>query len=283
MKELEGRVAIVTGAGSPRGIGRAIVEALAAEGAQIAASDIAQADPDTLQQMFGYQYGAAQGLDATVEAAKAHGVEAIGVLANVADPADVEALVKAAAERFGRIDMLVNVAGGSWGTNRVGDYDPDQWLRTVQVNLFGTFLTTKYVLPHMEAQGAGAIVNIASVAAIRAHEMMSAYCAAKAGVVAFTQSVAQEYGPNGIRANAVLPGDIQTDLLTMEYKGMSMVLGIPEEEVAEKSKNETPVRRLGEAQDVARLVAFLCSDRAAFLTGLAIPITGGKELAWPQR
>jgi len=283
MKELDGRVAIVTGAGSPRGMGRAIVEELAKQGAAIVASDVAQGPRDPLQEMMGYQYGADQGLDETVAAAEKLGVEALAVRADVTDAAAVEALVAAAAERFERVDILVNVAGGSWGTNRVADYDPEQWMHTVRVNLFGTFLTTKHALPHMVAQGRGAIVNISSVAAIRGHEMVSAYGAAKAGMVAFTRDVAVEYGPEGIRANAVLPGDIQTDLLTMEYKGMSMVLGITEDEVVAKSIEATPVRRTGEPADVAQVVAFLCSDRAAFLTGLAIPITGGKELAWPQR
>lgn len=278
MKELEGRVAIVTGAGSPRGMGRAICEALAGLGARIVASDLDKPSPDPVQQALGYEYGADQGLDETVEAARQVGVEAIGVRANVTEPDDVKQLVAQAIDAFGQLDILVNVAGGTWGSNRIADYDPGQWLDTLKVNLFGIFLTTKFALPHLEAQGKGAIVNIASIAAERYHEMMSAYSASKAGVVAFTREVAAEYGPKGVRANAVLPGDIQTDMYAMECKGVAMLHGTSEEEVVKASAESTPVRRIGHPADVAELVAFLCTDRASFLTGLAIPVTGGKEL-----
>lgn len=278
--DLEGRTAIVTGAGSPRGMGRAIVEALAARGANIVASDIAVPQPDPLMEMMQYTYGASQGLDDTVAAAKAQGVSAVAVTADVTQPQEVEALVQAALDTFQHIDILVNVAGGSWGSNRVGDYEPEQWLKTLHINLYGTFLTTKYCLPHFEAQGKGAIVNIASIAAARAHQMISAYGAAKAGIVQLTRDVAIEYGPNGVRANCLLPGDIMTDLLAMEFRGMSMMLDMSEEEVAGISAESTPLRRLGTPQDIAELVAFLASDRASYLTGLAVPVTGGKELAF---
>lgn len=277
MNELEGRVAVVTGAGSPRGIGRAVVEALARQGANIVATDVATPEPDVIMQALGYEYGASQGLNDTADAARKLGADALAVCADVTSPADVEAMVNAAKDRFGHVDVLVNVAGGSWGSNRVGDYEPDMWLKTLHVNLYGTFLTTKYCLPLLEVQG-GVIVNIASIAALRSHDMVSAYGAAKAGVVQFTRDVANEYGPQGIRANAVLPGDIQTDMLDMEFKGVAMLSDSTPEDVAAKSAEGAPLRRLGKPHDVANVVAFLCSDRASFLTGLAVPVTGGKEL-----
>ncbi len=283
VSELDGRVAIVTGAGSPRGMGRAIVEALARGGARIVASDVGTPQPDVLHEIMGYKYGADQGLDSTVNAAKALGVDAIAVRADVTNPEEVEALIVAAVGTFKRIDILVNVAGGSWGSNRVGEYEPEHWLETIKVNLFGTFLTTRYALPVFERQGGGVIVNIASVAAIRAHEMVSAYSAAKAGVIAFTRDVANEYGPQGVRANAILPGDIDTELLAMEFKGMATLHEKSVEEVAAESAGATPLRRLGLPTDVADLVAFLCSDRSSFLTGLAIPVTGGKELPFRKQ
>lgn len=280
MSELEGRVAIVTGAGSPRGMGRAIVEALAREGAHIVASDVAEAHPDAMMEALGYRYGAGEGLGETVDAACREGVEAIGVAADVTCEEEVGAMVEAAVRTFGRVDILVNVAGGSWGSNRIADYAPEDWLKTVRVNLYGPFLTTRAVLPHMEAQGRGSIVNIASIAAVRAHAMISAYGAAKAGLVQFTRDTAVEYGPSGIRANALLPGDIDTEMYAMEARGMAMLLGLSEAEVVEMSTGTTPLRRLGTPADIAALVAFLVSDRASFLTGLAIPVTGGKELAF---
>lgn len=278
--ELEGRVAIVTGTGSPRGMGRAIVELLAERGATIVASDVAQASPDPLMEMMQYNYGAGLGLDECVAAAKAKGASAIGVPCDVTEAGEVEALVQAAMDTFHRVDILVNVAGGSWGSNLVADYEPEQWLKTLHINLYGAFLTTKYALPHLEASGKGAIVNIASVAAVRSHQMISAYGAAKAGLVQFTKDVATEYGARGVRSNCVMPGDIMTDMLAMEFRGMAMMLDMDEAQVAEMSTESTPLKRLGAPQDVAEVVAFLASDRASFLTGLAVPVTGGKELSF---
>ena len=243
--EFDGKVALVTGAGSPRGMGRAIVEALARGGARIVASDVATARPDVLQEIMGYKYGADQGLDDTVAAARQLGVEAMAIRADVTLPDEVEALVNGAVKAFGRLDILVNVAGGSWGSNRVSDYEPEQWMDTIKVNLFGTFLTTRAALAAFERQGGVVIVNIASIAAARAHEMVSAYSASKAGVVALTRDVAAEYGPQGVRANAVLPGDIDTDMLAMEFKGMATLHDVSVEKVAEDSSNATPLRRLG--------------------------------------
>ena len=277
MKELEGKVAIVTGAGSPKGIGRAVVEALAREGARIVATDIGKSDPDPVMEALGYDYGASRGLSETVAAAEGLGVEAAGIEADITNEEDVAALVKQTRDRFGGVDILVNVAGGAWGSNRVADYEADQWMKTVKVNLFGTFLMTRACLGIMENKG-GSIVSISSIAATRAHEMMSAYGASKAGIAQLMRDVAVEYGPQGVRANALLPGDIQTDMLEMELKGMGMMLGSTPEEMAEMSASSTPLRRLGLPQDVAELAAFLCSDRASWLTGLAIPVTGGKHL-----
>lgn len=281
MGELDGRVAIVTGAGNPRGMGRAIALHLASQGARIVVSDVAAASPDELQQALGYSYGAALGLEGTVQEVKERGSEAVAVEGDVTDPVDVERVVQAAVETFGRIDILVNVAGGAWGSALISDYDPDLWMKTLKVNLFGAFLTTKFALPHLAGSGHGAIVNISSVAAIRPGEYTSAYDASKAGLVALTRSVAVEWGPQGVRANALLPGDIQTDLLSFEYRAVGMLMGTGEEDVAKRSAEATPVRRLGGTADVAELVGFLCSDRAAYLTGLAIPVTGGRELVCP--
>jgi len=280
VNELDSKVALVTGAGSPRGIGRAIVEALARMGARIVATDVEDPEPDVIHEVLGYKHGAKQGLDDTVAAAKALGVDARAIRADISDPEQVEELVTQAEKAFGRVDILVNVAGGSWGSNRVGEYEPEQWLDTIKVNLYGTFLTTRFVLPVFERQRGGVIVNVASIAAARACEMVSAYSAAKAGVVALTRDVAIEYGPQGIRANAVLPGDIQTDFLAMDFRGSATLLGLPEEKVVQQATEASPLKRLGAPNDVAELVAFLCTDRASYLTGLAIPVTGGKELPW---
>jgi len=281
-RELAGRTAIVTGAGSPRGMGRAIVEALAGMGANIVASDTPRPAPDPVMEALAYRYGAGEGLEQSVAAAKANGVDAIAAPGDITDAGDMKGLANAAMDAFGRIDILVNVAGGSWGSNRITDYEPEDWMKTIRTNLFGTFLATQACLQIMENQGAGAIVNIASIAGARAHEMLSAYGASKAGIVQFTRDIAFESGPKGVRANALLPGDIDTDMYRMEARGYAMMHGATEDDFIAQSATTTPVGRIGLPRDVADLTAFLCTDRAAFLTGLAVPVTGDRELPFRQ-
>ena len=279
-KELAGRTAIVTGAGSPRGMGRAIVETLAGMGANIVASDTPRPAPDPVMEALQYKYGADEGLEETVAAAKERGVEAIAAPGDITDQDDMKGMAKTAMDTFGRIDILVNVAGGAWGSNRITDYDPEDWMKTIRTNLFGTFLATNACLQFMENQGAGAIVNIASIAGVRSLEMLSAYGASKAGIIQFTRDIAVESGPKGVRAYALMPGDIDTDMYRMEARGYAMMHGETEENFIAKSAGSTPMGRIGLPSDIAELTAFLCTDRAAFLTGLVIPVTGGKELAF---
>ncbi len=276
---LKDKVALVTAAGSPLGMGRAIIDALTSEGVHIIACDMSPEEDEGGVPMMGLGGDpVARGLSEAVTAAKAKGVDAIEARADFSEPDEVEALILRARSHFGQVDLLVNVAGECWGANRVGEYDVDAWRRTMDVNLYGVFLTTRYVLPLMEERGGGCIVNVSSIAAERSHPMLSAYGAAQAGVAQFTRDVATEYGASGIRANAILAGDIRTDAFAKECKGMAALLGMSGEEVAQMSAETAPLRRLGDVADVARLVLFLASDAASFLTGLCVPVTGGREL-----
>lgn len=280
---LKDKVALVSGAGSPGGLGAAIVDALAEEGVHIFACDMAPEQDDDAPPSMLAADPIAQGLGEGVAAAKARGVDAISARADLSEPEEVEALVARARNHFGQVDILVNVAGGSWGANRVGEYDVDAWRRTMEVNLYGVFLMTREILPMMEQQGGGAIVNVSAIAALRSHPMASAYGAAQAGVAQFTRDVAAEYGPLGVRANAILAGDIRTGAYLAECTGMASLLGMSAEEVAQMSAETAPLRRLGEPGDVARLAVFLASKASSFLTGLCIPATGGRELPFKQQ
>jgi NAD(P)-dependent dehydrogenase (short-subunit alcohol dehydrogenase family) len=241
--ELDGRATVVTGAGS--GIGRASALAFAAAGAHVLVNDI---DGDTAQ--------------ATVDQIVADGGVAHAHPADVGDSAAVEAMIGAAVERFGRIDVLHNNAGyGRPG--RIDNTSDELLAEMLQVNLAGVLYGIRAALPHMIEQGGGAIVNTASNAALGAPRDRAAYGIAKAGVLGITRSTAVENGRYGVRCNAICPGPIETP---------AFLRFAPDPEYY---RQQVPIRRLGRPEDVAHLAVFLASDRAGFLTGQAISLDGG--------
>ncbi len=276
MGALDGKVALVTGAGRPRGIGAAIALRLAREGARVVVSDLCRppapdqahpgaADADSLAQV--------------AEAVRAEGVDCLAVQADVTDFASVQALVAQTMEAFGRLDVLVNNAGVALSPAPVVQMDIAAWRKTLDVNVTGAFLCCKAALPAMMQSGAGGrVINMASLAARRPRPFMAAYAASKAALVALTQSLALEVAAFGITVNAVLPGDIDTDLKQWGLRLEAQVTGQPYEAVLQRAVAQIPVGRMGLPEDVAALVAFLASDEAAFVTGQAWNLTGGREL-----
>ena len=251
MKNLEGKVAIVTGAA--RGIGAEIAKTLASRGANIAVCDLK-----------------AEWCAETVQALKAMGVQAMAVGVNVAVSAEVDAAVKAVIEKFGKVDILVNNAGIT-KDGLILRMSDDDWDAVLNVNLKGTFLFTRAVAkPMMRNKAAdgtqlgGAIINIASVVGIMGNPGQANYTASKGGVIALTKTTSKELGSRNIRCNAVAPGFIQskmTDVLPDNVK---------------KAYLETiPLRRFGTAADIAKAVAWLASDEAAYVTGQIISVNGG--------
>ncbi len=259
---LAGRIAVVVGGGQAPGRslgnGRACALLFAREGARVLVVD---RDPDSAA--------------GTCEAVAGEGGEARACVADVTRPGDCTRIAEEAIRHFGRIDVLVN----NVGTGSVGgpvETSLDEWRRVFDTNLTGMFLTCKAVLPHMERAGSGAIVNVSSIAAIRfAPYPMVAYHASKGGVNAFTRAVAMQYASRGIRANAVLPGLIETP---MAMEGLSRALGIPYEELKRRRDRAVPMGHMGEALDVARAVLFLASDEAKYVTGVVLPVDGGLSL-----
>ncbi len=246
---LDGKVALVTGAGS--GIGRATAVAFAQEGARVVVSDIAV---DAGQE--------------TVAGVRGSGGEATFVRADVSDAQDVAALVQTAVQTYGRLDCAHNNAGISSGRGALPhEYAEELWDRVIAINLKGVWLCLKYEIPHLLRQGGGAIVNTASAAGLIGLPLSVGYCASKHGVIGLTKSAALAYAQAGIRVNAVCPGYVRTP----------MVEGI----LAERPEAEQmwlanqPVGRLGSPQEVAALVVWLCSDAASFVTGAALPVDGG--------
>ncbi|MFM7534241.1 MAG: SDR family oxidoreductase [Acidimicrobiales bacterium] len=260
---LAGRIAFVTGAA--RGIGRAIALALAAAGADVCVADV------HLEPFRGERYYRlrARVSDATEDVPTAHAVAALGrrslaVAVDVADPAAVAAAAQACQEGLGAPDILVNNAGIVNNIARITEMSPQAWDHEVRVNLTGMFHTVQALVPAMAERGWGRVVNLASVAAVQPGLGQPAYTASKAGVVGFTKAVAQEFGPGGVTANAILPGLIGTPL----------VRSMPER-LREASVRSTPIKRLGEPTDIGHLAAFLASPAAGYITGTAIPCDGG--------
>lgn len=246
MKNLENKVALVTGAGS--GIGRAIAVAYAQEGAAVMVSDINE-----------------KGGNETVELITKAGGKATFFKADSSIASDNEALVNATLAQFGKLDIACNNAGIGGEANPTGDYSLESWKKVVDINLNGVFYGCKYQLKAMEKNGSGAIVNIASVHGTVAAPMSSAYTATKHAVVGLTKNIAAEYGSKNIRCNAVGPGYIKTPLLENNLSP----------EVMEVLKSKHVLGRLGESEEVAKLVLFLSSDQASFVTGAYMLVDGG--------
>jgi len=242
---LDNKVALVTGAGS--GIGLAIAESYAKEGAKVIVSDI--------NEEHGKQ---------AVEKIKSVGGEASFVKADTSKAEEVEALIKSTVEIYGRLDVACNNAGIGGEQKLTGEYGLDSWRKVLNVNLDGVFYGCKYQLEQMEKNGGGVIVNIASIHGTVAAPLSSAYTASKHAVVGLTKNIGAEYGQKNIRCNAVGPAYIETPLLESASGDMKEAL------VAKH-----PMGRLGTSQEVAELVLFLSSDKASFMTGGYYLVDGG--------
>ncbi len=250
---LSGRVAIVTGAAN--GIGAASALALAAEGARVVVADVVSGD-------------------ATVAAVRAAGGEAIAVRCDVADPEQVAAMVDAAVQQLGGLDVLVNNAGVGGGSRPLHELDLDDWNRTLAVNLTGPFLCTRAAMPHLLASGRGRIVNIASTYGLIGAPLAPAYCATKGAIVNLTRQLAVDYSGKGIRVNAICPGYIDTDL-GGHRAAMSAQEADAAHERREAAAARQPIGRQAQTDEVASVVVFLAGDDSSFMTGSIVTVDGG--------
>ena len=241
---VKGKRVIVTGAA--QGIGRAIAALLAEQGAALLLCDVNREKTEETAREIG-----------------AGGAICLACMADVTRPADADALVQDAVQRLGAVDVLVNNAGIT-RDNVLLRMKEDQWDQVMAVNLKGTFNCTRAAIRAMLRQKRGTVINIASITGLMGNAGQANYSASKAGVIGFTKAVAREYADRGITVNAVAPGFIQT----------AMTDAIPEKE-REALINQIPLKRLGTPLDVARVVCFLASDEAAYITGQVIGVNGG--------
>jgi len=275
MHRLDGKVALVTGAGRTGGLGEAICLRLAAAGARIVVTDLGAAQPH----MGAAHIGSTAELEAVAGRVREAGVEAITAALDVRDEAQVEAAVDRAVESFGRLDILVNNAGIGYLIAPIVETTRERWQAVLEVNLMGAFLCSKHAARQMIRQGEGGrIVNIASQAAKSGHRHMAAYTASKHGMVGLTRSAAMELGPHGITVNAVCPNHVTTGLGAVQNEYFAKLNNQTVDEYLAAMRERIPLRRVGLPADTAGTVAFLCSDEAGYITGEAMNVSGGVEM-----
>ena len=253
---LNGKIAVVTGSG--RGLGRAIAVTLAEEGTRTVVSDLDR-----------------EAMETTADEIRKLGQDVLAVQADVSKPDQVERMIQKAVDTFGRVDILVNNAGGALHTpHKIEQVTEEHWDRVVDVNLKGAFFCTQAVVARMREQGSGGkIVNISALAA-KSYATLAGvqYTAAKAGIGGLTRQLARELGPDGINVNAVAP----TVMLTGER-----VQGLWEAKSEEERKRviqSIPLRRLADPREIARVVVFLASEDAGYITGVTLDVNGGRYM-----
>ena len=242
------KTALVTGAG--RGIGRAIAIALAENGMNV---------------VVNYN-GSADKAEETAEIIRGMGVKAVAYKCNVADFEECKKMIDDVIAEFGRIDVLVNNAGITWD-NLVMKMSEDDFDSVIGINLKGAFNTTKHVSKYLLKQKAGKIINISSVSGILGNPGQANYSASKAGVIGLTKSTARELASRGITCNAIAPGFIETDMTSAMN-----------EQVIEKSVEMIPLKRIGKAEEIAHMAAFLASEKADYITGQVFAVDGGMTI-----
>jgi 3-oxoacyl-[acyl-carrier protein] reductase len=246
--KLDGKIALVTGAS--RGIGREIALAFAREGADVACN-------------YNKSPAAAESLVAAIEAM---GRRAVAIQGDVGKPEEIERMVNAATETFGRIDVLVNNAG-FLNVHPIAEMPLGVWDELIAAHLRGTFLTTQLVLPQMLERRSGRIINIASQLAYKGRAGLAHYCAAKAGIIAFTRVLALEVSRHGVYANCIAPGPIATEIMPRT--------GPPDPEEEARFADTLPIGRLGTVEEVAPTAVFLASDDSTYYVGQTLGPNGG--------
>ncbi|MGE0823202.1 MAG: SDR family NAD(P)-dependent oxidoreductase [Candidatus Binatia bacterium] len=269
MGVLDGKVAIVTGAGRLRGIGRAAALALAEYGADVVVTgtgrDPAKYPPD--EKAAGWR-----DIESTAEQVRALGRRCLPIVANVVSSADVKRTVAATLTEFGRVDILVNNSAFARGADRVPltELSEDLWHQVLEIKLTGSFLMSKEVLPRMIKKGeGGVIINVSSIAGKRGFANTTAYCTSNFGVQGFTQALAMEVAPHQIRVNAVCPGIIDTARMDVVGRGETWNKSI---------EQMVPLQRAGTDEEIGKFIAYLCTPDASYITGQSLNIDGGSVM-----
>ena len=278
MADLSGKVALVTGAGRQRGLGRAIALRLAQDGADVIVSAFPR-DPSTFpehEQEMGWK-----GSQSTVEEIEAMGRRAVAADCDVTDKASVEVMVQKGLDAMGHIDVLVNNAGvpSDAGSANILDMDDDLWYSTMDINVNGVYLVTKAVGRHMrDAGNGGSIIMISSLAGRRGLADYGAYCASKFALTGMTQQLALELARFGIRTNCIAPGSHSTDMMDGTIARSVDNYGLSEEQFRAALANASPMGRQGFPYELAAAVAFMAGDDASYVNGQTLNVDGGAQM-----
>lgn len=270
---LKGKTAIITGAS--RGIGRATAIALAEAGADIVITDILLESDDSNEQVA-EKYGPIAQImqsanviysEKTAMEIREMGRKAMAIKMDVTDKEQIKNVFAHVKEEFGKIDILVNNAGTLDHVSQITDQNDDFWQRDLNVNLTGTYNCTKAIWPYMKEQQYGKIINLSSVAGTLGGFGQASYSATKGGILSFTKSMALEGARHGINVNAIVPGVIESEAFRMGNPNMN-----------ERMIKRTAFRRPGQPEDIANAITFLVSDKAKYITGIGLNVSGGIEL-----
>ena len=281
MYDLNGKVAIVTGAGGKNGIGRAIATRLAAEGADVVVTDISQS-VEAIREVD--MRDGWEGLPSVVKEIEAMGRQSLGLFSDVSDSAQVDGMLESVLDHFGKVDILVNNAGSRPGKDRVPviELEEEAFDEVMRVNVRGTYLCSRALARHMVERGSGGkIISISSGAGKKGIARYAAYCASIFAIVGFTQALAQELASDKINVNAICPGLVDTERVDFIASALA-----PEGESSEEHRAmmirernlRVPMGRVAVGEDIANMAAFLASNQSDYVTGLSISVSGGSEM-----
>jgi 3-oxoacyl-[acyl-carrier protein] reductase len=270
MLALKDKVALVTGASAPHGIGRAVARRLAADGAAVVVTDL-----DASMNVDGANVPRSALLEGLVAEIVTSGGTATSLILDVTRADDIECAVAKTLSAFGRLDILVNNSGSLAGSDSFLSTTPDQWKLSFAVNLLGPMMLARAAIPHMRTVGGGRIINIGSTASLGAEPGFGAYTAMKHGLVGLTKTLAAEFGPDGILCNTVCPGYIATDMHMAANARLAKERGISVPEIKAERYANVALRDAGLPEDVANAVAYLAGPQGKYITGINLPVTGG--------
>lgn len=270
MKILTGKTAIVTGAAAPRGIGRAAALELAAQGANVIVTDVAGSF-----EAEGRKVDRLELLRQTVAEIRSQGGCASALETDVTDQAQIRACVNMARAEHSGLDILVNNAGTTVGTGPFLESDAEQWTLSFQVNLLGPMMFCQEAIRAFQDRDGGVIVNVGSTGSLGAEAGFGAYTAMKHGVVGLTKTIAAEFGSAGVRCNAVCPGYVMTDMHAGANERIATERGMDLKAVTKERYSGVAMRRAGTPEEIAETIAFLAGPASSYITGTAIPVSGG--------
>ncbi|MDG2320138.1 MAG: SDR family NAD(P)-dependent oxidoreductase [Rhodospirillaceae bacterium] len=275
MYDLDGKVAIITGSGRPKGLGEAMATRLAQEGCKVIIHDIGKIKGEIAP---AHGVGTKDDLQKVVASIREGGGEAVGYAADMLIESEVEGLINFAVETYGRLDILINNAGIGYLFGPLIEMTQEQWDGVLGVNLRGCFFGIKHAAKQMIKQGRGGrVVSIASQAAKSGFGNTAAYTSSKHGLVGLTRVAAIELAEHNITVNAICPNHVTTGLGAWQNDFMSKAQGKTEEEYLSDMRGRIPIGRVGLVDDIAKACAFLCSDQADYITAEALNVSGGEE------